>query len=230
MGVHDGHRERMRERFLKYGLDNFSEIEALELLLFYAIPRRDTNPIAHALLERFGSLDEVLHASVEELCELPQITPYTAALLRAVPQLARMSELKRAAGNGAVADTAEAVRYLRPYFRYEREEVMLMLCLDALRRVRAVETVSRGVVNGVSFDVRRVVELALKRKAVSVILAHNHPDGPALPSHEDDLATSHVFRALQTVGIELLDHLILAGEDFTSYRESGTLDLYRFGY
>ena len=96
MGVHEGHRERMRERFFQHGLETFNEIEALEMLLYYAIPRKDTNPLAHALLDRFGSLDYVLSASEEELCEVPGISERTAALLMIVPQITQLSEVNRA--------------------------------------------------------------------------------------------------------------------------------------
>lgn len=230
MGIHDGHRERMRERFFQYGLENFNEIEALEMLLYYAIPRKDTNPIAHALLDRFGSLDEVLHATEEELCEVPQISRRTAALLRMVPQIVRLSEIGRASRITAIKSTEDAVSFLRPRFLGERDEIMILVCLDAKNRVTYVETVSRGVVNAVLFDPRRVVETALKRKAVSVLMAHNHPDGPALPSREDDNATSQIFRALQMVNITLYDHIILAGDEYVSYRRSGAMDLYRFQF
>lgn len=230
MGIHDGHRERMRERFFQHGLENFNEIEALEMLLYYAIPRKDTNPIAHALLDRFGSLDEVLHATEEELCEVPQISRRTAALLRMVPQLVRLSEVSRASRITTIKNTEDAVNFLRPRFLGERDEIMVLVCLDAQNRVTYVETVSRGVVNAVLFDPRRVVETALKRKAVSVLIAHNHPDGPALPSHEDDNATGQIYRALQMVNITLYDHIVLAGEEYASYRRSGAMDLYRYQF
>ncbi|MBQ9720839.1 MAG: DNA repair protein RadC [Oscillospiraceae bacterium] len=230
MGIRDGHRERMRERFFQHGLENFNEIEALEMLLYYAIPRKDTNPIAHALLDRFGSLDEVLHATEEELCEIPEISRRTAALLRMVPQLVRLSEVGRAARITTIKSTEDAVNFLRPRFLGERDEIMVLACLDAQNRVTYVETVNRGVVNAVLFDPRRVVETALKRKAVSVLIAHNHPDGPALPSHEDDTATGQIYRALQMVNITLYDHIVLAGEEYASYRRSGAMDLFQYRY
>ena len=220
----------MRERFFQHGLENFNEIEALEMLLYYAIPRKDTNPIAHALLDRFGSLDEVLHATEEELCEIPEISRRTAALLRMVPQLVRLSEVGRAARITTIKSTEDAVNFLRPRFLGERDEIMVLACLDAQNRVTYVETVNRGVVNAVLFDPRRVVETALKRKAVSVLIAHNHPDGPALPSHEDDTATGQIYRALQMVNITLYDHIVLAGEEYASYRRSGAMDLFQYRY
>lgn len=230
MGVHEGHRERMRERFFQHGLETFNEIEALEMLLYYAIPRKDTNPLAHALLDRFGSLDYVLSASEEELCEVPGISERTAALLMMVPQITQLSEVNRANRIKDVTRTEDAVNFLIPRFRNQRREILLLLCLNSQKQITHVEVMNKGAVNYVTFDPRRVVEVALKRQAVSVILAHNHPDGPALPSKEDDSATSQVYRALNTVGINLYDHIIIAGEDYASYRRSGALDLYRYGY
>lgn len=230
MGVHEGHRERMRERFFQHGLETFNEIEALEMLLYYAIPRKDTNPLAHALLDRFGSLDCVLSASEEELCEVPGISERTAALLMMVPQITQLSEVNRANRIKDVTRTEDAVNFLIPRFRNQRREILLLLCLNSQKQITHVEVMNKGAVNYVTFDPRRVVEVALKRQAVSVILAHNHPDGPALPSKEDDSATSQVYRALNTVGINLYDHIIIAGEDYASYRRSGALDLYRYGY
>ena len=230
MGVHEGHRERMRERFFQHGLETFNEIEALEMLLYYAIPRKDTNPLAHALLDRFGSLDYVLSASEEELCEVPGISERTAALLMMVPQITQLSEVNRANRIKDVTRTEDAVNFLIPRFRNQRRGNLLLLCLNSQKQITHVEVMNKGAVNYVTFDPRRVVEVALKRQAVSVIIAHNHPDGPALPSKEDDSATSQVYRALNTVGINLYDHIIIAGEDYASYRRSGALDLYRYGY
>ena len=230
MAVHEGHRERMRERFFAHGLESFNEIEALEMLLFYAIPRKDTNPLAHALLDHFGSLDSVLSASEVELCEVPGVNERIAALLMMVPQMTRLSEVNRANRITAITCTQDAVDFLVPRFRGKREEILIILCLDSQKRITHAEVMNQGVVNYVNFDPRRVVEVALKRKAVSVIIAHNHPDGPARPSREDDSATSQVYRALTSVGITLYDHIIIAGEDYASYRRSGALDLYRYGY
>lgn len=228
MSVHDGHRERLRRRFLDHGLQSFNEIEALELLLFYALAQKDTNPLAHALLDRFGSLDEVLHASVQELCSVPGIGEKTAALLTLVPELNRLGELSRVRRTVSLRTTEEMAAYLGPYFSGLQEERLLMVCLDSAMRVISTEELSRGVVNGVRFDVRRLVELALRRKASYVLLAHNHPDGQAVPSREDDETTRDVCRALHTIEIPLFDHLIFAGDRFVSYRRSGALDILRY--
>ena len=225
MSIHDGHRERLRESFRQNGLDGFDAIRSLELLLQFAIPRRDTNPIAHALLEEFGSLQEVFDASEQELLHVEGIGPSAAVLLRLVPQILKKSAVDRAAELRYLTSTADARDYLMPHFLYERDEKALLLCLDSQRRVIRCEELARGVVNAVSIDVRRVLEIALKHRACSLILAHNHPDGPASNSREDDLVTGQLYRSLLAVGIELRDHLIFARDGVFSYRDSGALQL-----
>ena len=149
MSIHDGHRERLRESFRKDGLAGFDAIRALELLLQYAIPRRDTNPIAHALLERFGTLQEVLDASEQELLQVEGLGPSAAVLLRLVPQIVKKSAVDRAAELRYLGSTADARDYLMPHFLYERDEKALLLCLDSQKRVIRCEELSRGVVNSV---------------------------------------------------------------------------------
>lgn len=225
MNIHDGHRERLRESFRRDGLAGFDAIRSLELLLQYAIPRRDTNPIAHALLERFGSLQEVLDASEQELLQVEGIGPSAAVLLRLVPQIVKKGAVDRAAELRYISSTADAKDYLMPHFLYERDEKALLLCLDSQKRVVRCEELARGVVNSVSIDIRRVLEIALKQRACSLILAHNHPDGPARSSREDDLVTGQLYQSLRTVGIELYDHLIFTRDHVFSYRETGTLQI-----
>lgn len=228
MGVHDGHRDRLRARFLEYGLDNFNDLNALELLLFYAIPRRDTNEIAHALLECFGSLEGVFYASERDLLQVPGIGTNAAALIRLVPQLMKKSALSRPDRREVIMNSSDAGRYFVPRFMYEQDEVVYLLCLDGQKRVIKCAEMGRGVVNCVETSIRRIVETALKYKSSSVILAHNHPDGLALPSSEDDMVTKQVSTALALVGVSLEDHIIVAGDDFVSFADSGIMRLYRY--
>lgn len=223
MGVHDGHRQRLRERFLLHNLESFHDVNALELLLSYAIPRRDTNELAHSLLEHFGSLQAVLDASYQELIAFSGIGEQAASLIRLVPQLVKKAAVSQA-DQIHVCNTTELLRaYLEPRFMNERDEVLYMLCLDSRLAVICCTEIARGVVNGLDVGIRRVVEEALKRRADAVVLAHNHPGGLAIPSVEDDFVTKQLSQALSSVQIRLLDHLIFAGSDFTSYRCSGCL-------
>ena len=225
MGIHDGHRERLRESFRKDGLAGFDSVRALELLLQFAIPRKDTNPIAHALLDSFGSLQEVFDASEEELCRVPGVGPSAATLLRLLPQILRKSAVERASEQRYLLSTADVRDYLSPYFLYQREELSILLCLDGQKRVIKCMELSRGVVNTVNVDVRKVMEAALKLRCTGVILAHNHPDGPACNSREDDMVTTSLLQALRTVRIQLLDHVIFGRDGIFSYQDSGALKM-----
>lgn len=228
MGVHDGHRERLRQSFLEHGLSSMNDINALELLLFYAVPRRDTNELAHLLLQHFGSLDGVFSASAEELCEVEGIGAYAASLLTLVPEIMKKSRLSKSREIRQIRSSDDAGEYLLPYFMNERDEVVYLLCLDSKRAVICCAEMGRGVVNSVDTSVRRIVEKALKVKACSVIIAHNHPDGLALPSREDDLFTKCLYNALETVGIRLEDHIIVADEDYISIADTGMMALYKY--
>ena len=223
MGVHDGHRDRLRQSYLEHGLMSMNDINALELLLFYAIPRRDTNEIAHRLLDRFGSLDGVFSAPAEELQEVEGIGENAAALLTLIPEIMKKSRVSKAREIRQIRSSDDAGAYLLPYFLNERDEVVYLLCLDTKRCVISCAEMGRGVVNSVDTGIRRIVEKALKVRASSVIIAHNHPDGIALPSREDEVFTRALYNALETVGIRLEDHIIVAEDDYTSMADTGLL-------
>ena len=223
MGLHEGHRERKKDQFRLHGLDAFAEHEALELLLYYAIPRRDTNPVAHALLDRFGSLEKVLAAPIEELEKVPGVGPSAALLIKLVPQIT--SKARRcAAANEKVLDTTERIgAFFVEQFTAETNEVMYQLCLDAKGRMLSCLKLGEGDAGSVAPNVRKIVENALRYNAVLVALAHNHPSGVALPSDADIVATGRIREALDTVDIRLVDHIIVADDDYISLRHSGIL-------
>lgn len=217
-----GHRDRVRERYLNTGLDVFQDYEALELLLFYAIPRKDTKSTAKNLIARFGSLPAVLDATVEELTEAG-LSPNAAILLKLVPDMNRYYAVKTDGAGQKVRSTSDAGRILCAMFRHEQTESVRLLCLNAGGKVLKLAQLNEGDINAVHFSVRKIVETALSAKAVSVILAHNHPGGTLTPSKEDLDATNSAKAALSTVGIQLLDHLIVSGDNYCSLREDGYL-------
>ena len=228
MGIHDGHRARLRASFLEHGLQSMNDINALELLLFYALPRRDTNETAHLLLERFGSLDGVFSAPIEELCEVEGVGEYVASLITLIPEIMKKARLSKVREIKQIKCSEDAGEHLLPYFMNEQDEVVYMLCLDAKRVVICCTEMGRGVVNTVDANIRRMAEKALKVKACSVIIAHNHPDGIAIPSREDDVFTKCLYDALETVGIRLEDHIIVADEDYISVADSGMMSFYKY--
>lgn len=219
--IHKGHRERLKQRFLKEGLDQFTDIQALELLLFYAIPQRDINPIAHALLDRFGSLSQVLDASFEELKKVPGISDHSATLLTLVTELARYYQVDCAQRVECLTTLEACGSYLVPYFFGRSSETVFLLCLDAKCKVLCCKEVGQGSVNSASISVRKVVETALAANATTVVLAHNHPSGVALPSEEDILTTRRIAAALNAVEVHLADHVVVADGDYVSIAQSG---------
>lgn len=210
-------------RYRDHGLDNFNDVNVLELLLFYAIPRKDTNELAHALLDHFGSLDRIFEASVPELEEVPGIGENTALLITLVPQITRRYLMAKGNCICSITSSAEAGKYLVPRLMFEKEEKLLLLCLDAKKSVISCVSLGSGVINAVDVNVRKVVENAVRNRASSVILAHNHPSGVALPSREDERITREIASALKLVGIPLDDHIIVAGDDFVSFADSGLI-------
>lgn len=218
-----GHRERVRRRFLDEGLDGFKDYEALEMLLFYAIPRQDTKVIAKRLIDQFGSLQAVFHTPPDRLMQEAGLTEATAALIAMLPQLARKIEEQQAQENARIRSTLDAGRDVIAMFRGRQDESVRILCLNASGKVVRRARIAEGDVNAVHFPIRKLVEEALACKAVSVILAHNHPGGTMAPSQEDLDATKAAKAALETVGIRLLDHLIVAGDNYCSLREEGYL-------
>ena len=199
--IHKGHRERLKQRFLEEGLDNFTDIQVLELLLFYAIPRSDTNPIAHSLLEHFGSLSQVLEADVEELKKVPGIGDHAATLLALVIDLCRYYQVNCAQKTEILTTLEECGKYLVPRFFGRTRETVFLLCLDAKCKVLCCKEIGEGSVNTASISVRKVVETALSANATTVILAHNHPSGIAVPSNEDIQTTQRIARVLRSLWI-----------------------------
>lgn len=224
MSIHAGHRQRLKERFLKDGLDHFEEHQVLELLLFYAIPQRDTNEIAHELIRKFGSLAKTLEATPEELAQVKYVGDNAATLFQLITAVARYYQVSCAMQEQILTNIDACGRYLVPFFYQRPNETVFLLCLDAKCKVLACEKVGEGSVNSAGVPIRKVVEMALKANATSVILAHNHPSGVALPSGEDVQTTRRLALALDAVEIGLVDHIVVADDDWVSMVQSG---LYR---
>ncbi len=220
MSIHDGHRQRLRQRFLEEGLDHFEEHQVLELLLFYCIPRQDTNQLAHNLLEHFGSFANVLEASPAELKKIPGVGDNAATFLTLVMEAGRYYQISRQSKQKILTSVDQCGDYLVPYFRGRTNETVFLLCMDAKCKVLCCKEVGEGSVNSASVPIRRIVQMALAVNATSVVLAHNHPSGLALPSDEDVQTTHQLAAALNAVEIGLVDHIIVADEDYVSLLQS----------
>ena len=223
MSVHEGHRERMRRQMTTSGMDSLSDVQVLEVALYYAIARRDTNEIAHALLRRFGSLSGVLEAPRAELLKIDGVGESAADLLLLFIQMERRHLMDRAGRETILDTTYKCAQYLMPRFIGEQEEVVYLLCLDAKCKALDCSLIHRGAVNMTAISVRKIVKAALDHNATSVVVAHNHPSGLALPSREDRATTLALKAALDAVDVVLVDHVIVADEDFVSLADDGLL-------
>jgi len=221
MSIHDGHRERLKKRFCEEGLDNFQQHEALELLLYYALPRNNTNPIAHELINSFGSLSQVLDANLEELVQIKGISRNVAVLMKLVTEMGRYYAVNRRGQIKTLDTIDDCGAYLLPYFTNRTNETVFLLSLDAKRKVLSCLKVGEGSINSANVSIRRIVEMALASKASTVVLAHNHPSGIAIPSREDIATTRRVAAALSMVDVILAVHIVVADDDYVSMVHSG---------
>ncbi len=212
---HRAHRARIKERFCRYGLDHFSPHEVLELVLFFAIPQKDTNELAHRLIKTFGSLSGVFHADLHELCEVDGIGEHAAILLKLwLPVASRaLTEEKRGEIKTYAHIDAVGEYFVRRYIGETSEVVYLMLLDNRYGLIDCIR-VHEGSVNSVSVSPRRLIELAYRAQASSVVLAHNHPSGIAIPSGEDIATTVSLCRAFENMGITLLEHILVAGQHY----------------
>lgn len=207
--MHEGHRERLKERFIESGITGLADHEVLELLLCYAIPRKDVNPLAHRLIEAFGSLGSVLNAHPLELMAIDGVGKNAAALLSLIRPINRRIRLDPAK-NARIRSPQEAANYLCALLSGSKIEQFYVLMLNTQQRLIYTMRSGEGTVSQSTVYPRTVVEGALRHGAVSVILAHNHPGGCIVPSDEDIESTMRIRSALEGIGIALLDHFVVA--------------------
>lgn len=221
MSIHDGHRQRVKTRYVEEGLDAFTDIQALELLLFYGIPRRDTNIIAHRLLQTFGSFSQVMEASVSDLEKVEGMSTGAAVLIKLFTDVNRYYNVDRAMRETCLESTGKIVAYLQPFYYGRQNEMVYLLCMDAKCKVLCCKKVAEGGINSANVPVAEIVKTALGCNATLAVLSHNHPSGIALPSGEDIHTTRKVAAALATVDVQLVDHVIVGDGDSVSLRDSG---------
>lgn len=225
MEDHAGHRERLRQRFRQAGLDGFAPHEALELLLCYAIPRRDVKPLAHALIRRFGSLQAVLGASMDDLTAVPGIGDSAATLIALLLPMMRLYQQGPQDRPEQLADPARRLRYCRALMLGERYERLYLLALDHGGRLITRSLISSGDEGGTSVYPRLIVAALLRAGAAQALLCHNHPGGSPQPSQADRQLTQALLPLLEPLQVRLLDHVIVGSEDAFSFREAGLLPL-----
>ena len=218
-----GHRKRLRERFLKNGIEGMHDYEILEFLLTYAIPRKDVKPYAKDLIKRFGSLSGVLDAGQKELEEVVKIGPISAALIRLVKGVC-VAYLAEKMKNKEVLSSPQAVLdFARVRLAGLPHEAFLVIFLNAKNRVLDYKIIQEGTVDRAVIYPRRIVEEALAYHAASIIFVHNHPSGDSQPSPEDKQLTLSLMEAARTIDLRVLDHIIVGKEGYFSFVENHLL-------
>lgn len=216
---HSGHRKRMKKRYLEYGLDTFEKHEILELALYYAIPMKDTNPIAHKLMEQFGSLSAVFDAPIGVLMECG-ITENTAIFLKMIPDLLSVYMDDKFNNTEKVINEDNLPQKFINKFLGKSYEMVYLLLMDSKYKELYCGIVSKGSITNADVNIPKICELSLRYSARYAIIAHNHPSGICLPSNADLKVTTKLYQALKYINVELIDHYIVADDDCISLSES----------
>ena len=212
--MHENHRDRVKKRFLSEGLENFEPHNLLEFLLFYSIPQQDTNELAHALLERFGSLEAVFDASMEDLMTVPGVKEHSATLIRMIPAYAKRYCKEKNAGGENFFNIKTIGQYLLRYYRECKKETTVLLLLDNKFNLIELVKIYEGPFHSPYIGMKEILETTLWKRASVVILSHNHPNGVPLPTSGDILKTKEIEDALRMVDIKLIAHILVAGDSY----------------
>lgn len=218
-----GHRARLRERYFNAGLEAFAPHEILEFLLTFAIPRRDTKPIAYALINKFGSLHAVLQASAQDLMTVDGIGENAATLISMIMPLFRAYHQSLEKETPVLKNLDQCARYCQGLLAGERFEKLYVICLDSRMRIINTVLISSGDVSEVRVYVRHILSAVSQCNATGIVLTHNHPSGSAHPSNEDVTLTNSIQMLLDSIDVRLYDHLIVTALNTFSFRRSGLL-------
>lgn len=222
--MHEGHRKRLKDKFLLSSIDNFEDHEVLELLLFYAIPRKNTNVVAHNLLKKFGSVDAVFDSPLNLLKTVDGVGESTAIFIKIISSTARLYVERKYVNCKKALSHQEMNDKLMMKFIGRQEETVAIMLLDAKGKVLYDGIVNKGTVNAVDIYMRRIIELIVLYNASAIILAHNHPSGVAVPSRDDIETTLAISNILKSMKIHLIDHIVVADGDYVSMKECGMLE------
>lgn len=218
-----GHRERLRKRYLENGLESLNDYEKLELLLFYCVPRKNTNDIAHKLINEFHSLKEVFYADSDSLFDVEDMGESSVVFIRLVGDLLKYLRVSEISEKKVISSSADAGEFVKTFFEGYRNEVFMAFFLDKGNRVLGHKKLNEGIGDEVKVEADELIRASLKYRAVSVIIAHNHPGGSPLPSNSDVRVTKILSNILGYVKIKLTDHIIIADDGYISFSEMNLL-------
>lgn len=221
--LHQGHRQRVKSRYIIEGLDAFENHQVLELLLFYCIPMKDTNELAHKMIKEFGSLASLFEANPKDISKRCDVSENIGILVSMIPPLARRYFKVKSGERPVLNSTTKAGEYSVSLLAGRNNEVFSVICLDSQNRVNYTDIINEGTINEAPVYPRLIVETALRHQANSVILAHNHPGGTLQPSNADIEITKKIIAAMDPISIKVMDHIIVAGDKYYSFAEKGLL-------
>jgi len=217
------HRKRVKEKFRKTGLESFHDYEALELLLMYAIPRRDVKPLAKALIDKFGGFQGVMDATLEQLADFPGLGEHSGILLKVTKECSNLYLKRRVVKKTRVCSAPDLINYCRMAMTGLKDEQFKVVFLNTQNEVIEIETIQEGTIDQSVVYPRKVMERALHHKAAALIFVHNHPGGKVRPSYSDKEITSSLVTAAKSMDIEVHDHLIIGSEGYYSFRDNGLI-------
>lgn len=222
----EGHRERLRKRYIKSGLEGFNDYEVLELLLTYSIARKDVKPIAKKLIEKFGTIDEIAKSDVKSLLEVDGIGEGSAVFLKLIGDIALTLYREKIEDKDilTIKSKNSLLSYLRGEIGYSPREEFKILFLDSSNKLIASEILFYGTIDKSAIYPREIVERVIKNRAKSVIFAHNHPSGSISPSKKDIELTQYMYDSLKLLEIRLLDHIIITKNSYFSFLEEGLIE------
>lgn len=224
--LHYGHRARLRERVKKEGIENFQDYQVLEYVLSFVLPYKDTNPTAHMLINKFGSFDKVLEANIEDIASVKGMGEVSASFLATLRLIFSFYQKQKNNCIDFISNTQETFDYAKNLFAGKRKEEIYVISLLASNKIAGVDKIAEGTINQANCSIRAITDIMASRKVANIILLHNHPEGVAQPSGEDDKITKALVYALAISGSHLTDHMIIAGDEFYSYKMKNKIGEY----
>ncbi len=225
--LHYGHRERLRKQATENGLDSLHEHQVLEYLLTFTIPQKDTNDLAHALINKFGSFSAVLDADINSLKQVKGVGDVVAHFLAEYKQFALYYQRNRPNQTTYIRGFQTSKTFVLPLLSNVKKEELYLICIDGNNKVVSTRRLKSGTENQISVSIKEITDTLISLGITNFIIAHNHPDGPCVPSAEDNKFTKNLVFTMSSLNITLLDHLIVGVDDVYSYYGSGLLQEFR---